>query len=91
VQVETVLLRGVGVELEAQANGPEADGRRASMLRLTERYCVVLQTLRSPPTIAVDHTAMEPVWGGSLRRELEPLRGRHLMCRVLGATIRSGR
>jgi uncharacterized OsmC-like protein len=30
---------------------------RASLLKLTERYCVVLQTLRTPPevTVALDH------------------------------------
>jgi uncharacterized OsmC-like protein len=27
--------------------------QRANLIRLTERYCVVLQTLRQPPTIAV--------------------------------------
>jgi hypothetical protein len=27
----------------------EPEDRRESLLRLTERYCVVLQTLRTPP------------------------------------------
>jgi uncharacterized OsmC-like protein len=29
------------------------DEQRATLLRLTERYCVVLQTLRRPPPVAV--------------------------------------
>lgn len=29
----------------------------ADLIRLTERYCVVLQTLRQPPHIAVSHTS----------------------------------
>jgi len=31
--------------------------RIADLVRLTERYCVVLQTLRVPPTITVQTTA----------------------------------
>jgi uncharacterized OsmC-like protein len=31
-----------------------AEGQLATLLRLTERYCVVYQTLRRPPEIAVD-------------------------------------
>ena len=30
------------------------DEQRANLIRLTERYCVVLQTLRHPPPITVD-------------------------------------
>ena len=30
------------------------DAQRANLIRLTERYCVVLQTLRHPPPITVD-------------------------------------
>ena len=30
------------------------DAQRANLVRLTERYCVVLQTLRHPPPITVD-------------------------------------
>ena len=29
------------------------ESKRADLVRLTERYCVVLQTLRQPPPIAV--------------------------------------
>jgi uncharacterized OsmC-like protein len=29
------------------------DDQRATLIRLTERYCVVLQTLKQPPPIAV--------------------------------------
>ena len=34
-----------------------ADEALANLLRLTERYCVVLQTLRQPPEIAVSRSA----------------------------------
>ena len=30
-----------------------ADEQRATLIRLTERYCVVLQTLRQPPPVSV--------------------------------------
>jgi uncharacterized OsmC-like protein len=30
-----------------------ADEQLASLLKLTERYCVVLQTLRAPPELSV--------------------------------------
>ena len=32
----------------------------ATLLRLTERYCVVYQTLNQPPKIAVDHRVAPP-------------------------------
>lgn len=31
-----------------------------TLVTLTERYCVVLQTLRQPPTIAIEHTGDNP-------------------------------
>jgi uncharacterized OsmC-like protein len=34
------------------------EAERANLLRLTERYCVVLQTLRHPPAIRTDTRAM---------------------------------
>jgi uncharacterized OsmC-like protein len=40
-------------ELDTDAD----ESQRATLIRLTERYCVVLQTLRQPPQIAVEHTA----------------------------------
>jgi uncharacterized OsmC-like protein len=42
----------VAFDLDTDA-GPEA---LATLLRLTERYCVVGQTLRQPPTLAFDTT-----------------------------------
>jgi uncharacterized OsmC-like protein len=33
-----------------------SEEQRATLMRLTERYCVVLQTLRVPPVISVDQT-----------------------------------
>ena len=38
------------VELDAPA---ASDEERATLLKLTERYCVVLQTLRSAPDLSV--------------------------------------
>jgi uncharacterized OsmC-like protein len=35
-----------------------ADDQLATLIRLTERYCVVYQTLRNPPEIAVARTAV---------------------------------
>jgi uncharacterized OsmC-like protein len=37
-----------------------ADEPLANLIRLTERYCVVLQTLRQPPEIAVSRSATAP-------------------------------
>jgi uncharacterized OsmC-like protein len=37
-------------ELDTDATGEQ----RATLLRLTERYCVVLQTLRAPPHLSVE-------------------------------------
>jgi uncharacterized OsmC-like protein len=41
----------LGFELDTDAT----DEQLANLVRLTERYCVVLQTLRSVPPIAVEH------------------------------------
>jgi uncharacterized OsmC-like protein len=38
-------------ELDTDAN----DEQLASLMKLTERYCVVFQTLRSPPTVETSH------------------------------------
>ncbi|HET7600598.1 MAG TPA: OsmC family protein [Gemmatimonadales bacterium] len=40
-------------ELDTEASQEEL----ATLLKLTERYCVVLQTLRTPPPVAVEMTA----------------------------------
>jgi uncharacterized OsmC-like protein len=36
----------------------------ANLQRLTERYCVVYQTLRTPPEIAVSRSSPSPPGGG---------------------------
>ncbi len=43
----------LGFELESDATGEQLD----TLLRLTERYCVVLQTLRTPPLVSVVRSA----------------------------------
>jgi len=41
------------VDLRFELDAPDAtDEQLASLLRLTERYCVVLQTLRGAPPVA---------------------------------------
>ncbi len=42
------------VRLRFELDGDVTEEQRATLLRLTERYCVVLQTLRTPPAIAVE-------------------------------------
>jgi uncharacterized OsmC-like protein len=41
------------IRLHFDLEGKISDDQRASLLKLTERYCVVYQTLRSGPPIAV--------------------------------------
>jgi uncharacterized OsmC-like protein len=41
------------IRVTAQLDGDLTDEQRATLARLSERYCVVLQTLRSPPRIQV--------------------------------------
>jgi uncharacterized OsmC-like protein len=43
--------RDIRLRFELDTDAPE--DQRATLVRLTERYCVVLQTLRKPPAIAV--------------------------------------
>jgi uncharacterized OsmC-like protein len=45
------------IRLRFELDTDASDEQRATLVRLTERYCVVLQTLRSQPPIAVDATA----------------------------------
>ncbi len=42
------------VRLRFELEGDVTEEQRATLLKLTERYCVVLQTLRTPPAIAVE-------------------------------------
>ncbi len=39
------------IRLHFDLDTDASEEQRATLLRLTERYCVVLQTLRSPPTV----------------------------------------
>ena len=41
------------IRLSFTIDGDLTDEQRATLMRLTERYCVVYQTLRTPPPIAV--------------------------------------
>jgi uncharacterized OsmC-like protein len=41
------------IRLAFDLDGDLTDDERANLIRLTERYCVVYQTLRQPPPIAV--------------------------------------
>ena len=41
------------VRLRFQLDTDATEEQLATLLKLTERYCVVLQTLRSPPTVSV--------------------------------------
>jgi uncharacterized OsmC-like protein len=42
------------IRLRFDLEGRLSEQERTTLLRLTERYCVVLQTLRQPPSIAVE-------------------------------------
>ena len=44
------------IRLRFELDTSASDEQRATLIRLTERYCVVLQTLRHPPEIAVEST-----------------------------------
>jgi uncharacterized OsmC-like protein len=41
------------IRLRFELDSDASEDQRATLIRLTERYCVVLQTLRQPPSIAV--------------------------------------
>ena len=43
--------RDIRLTFDLDTDAP--DEQRATLIRLTERYCVVLQTLRQPPPVAV--------------------------------------
>ena len=44
------------IRLSFEIDGDLSEEQRATLMRLTERYCVVYQTLRAPPPIAVTST-----------------------------------
>src|SRR6185437_13828292 len=44
------------LRLRFEVDTDASEEQTATLLRLTERYCVVLQTLRSPPEIAAEMT-----------------------------------
>ena len=41
------------IRLRFELDSDASEDQRATLIRLTERYCVVLQTLRQPPSITV--------------------------------------
>jgi uncharacterized OsmC-like protein len=41
------------IRLSFEIDGDLTDEQRATLMKLTERYCVVYQTLRAPPPVAV--------------------------------------
>jgi uncharacterized OsmC-like protein len=43
------------IRLRFELDADATDEQLANLIRLTERYCVVYQTLRSAPPIAVEH------------------------------------
>ena len=43
------------IRLHFDLDTDASEEQRANLIRLTERYCVVYQTLNQPPTIAVSH------------------------------------
>lgn len=42
------------VRLTFEVQGDLTDEQRATLLKLTERYCVIYQTLKNPPALAAD-------------------------------------
>jgi len=46
------------IRLHFRLNTKASEEQRATLIRLTERYCVVLQTLRVPPAISVEQTTV---------------------------------
>jgi uncharacterized OsmC-like protein len=45
------------IRLSFEIDGDLSEEQRATLLKLTERYCVVYQTLRRPPPVAVSLTS----------------------------------
>jgi uncharacterized OsmC-like protein len=46
------------IRLRIELDTPANDDQLASLMKLTERYCVVYQTLKTPAPIAVTHSVM---------------------------------
>lgn len=46
------------IRLHFELDTTASEEQQATLIRLTERYCVVAQTLRQPPIISVDHNVM---------------------------------
>jgi len=44
------------IRLKFDLDTDASEEQRAQLIRLTERYCVVLQTLKNPPAISVSNT-----------------------------------
>ena len=57
----TLLSRGIRetLPLNVTLDTDASDEQLATLLRLTERYCVVYQTLVRPPTLTVTRQAIE--------------------------------
>jgi uncharacterized OsmC-like protein len=45
------------IRLTFDLSGEATEEQLATLIRLTERYCVVLQTLRTPPAVSFRTTA----------------------------------
>ncbi len=45
------------IRLHFELDTDAAEDQRATLLKLTERYCVVFQTLQKPPVLTSSHTA----------------------------------
>ena len=48
------------VRLTFEVEGDLSEEQRATLLKLTERYCVIYQTLKNPPALASDLTVSAP-------------------------------
>ena len=46
------------IRLEFEIDGDLTEEQRATLMKLTERYCVIYQTLRTPPPIEVESRIM---------------------------------
>ena len=49
------------IRLRFELDSDAAPDQLARLIELTERYCVIYQTLRHPPSIALERVALEPV------------------------------
>lgn len=51
------------IRLQIKVDSDATDEKLATLLRLTERYCVVYQTLTSPPRVSLSHSVLAPEAG----------------------------